>query len=125
MQNTQHVIRSTNRHEFKRWLIASLKLPEDSTYSQIKRALGPILATHKPRVDRTFLGWLRRQARRDDPIGDLAKDTINDRRRPRGLTPDSLYDRMVDAGACEQAFDALVEARLEFSEFLKTVDSGA
>ena len=123
MQNHATTFKSTNRLEFKRWLISALGLPEDATYSQIKRALSPVLAGHKKRVDRTFLGWLRRQAKRDDPIGDLAKDTIEDRRRPRGLTPESLYNRMVDVGACEQAFQALVDARREFAGFLAALEA--
>ena len=32
----------------------------------------------------TFIGWLREQTGRDDPIGDLAKDWFRDHSRPRG-----------------------------------------
>lgn len=66
---------------------------------------------------RTFGAWLKTQQRRDDPIGDLARDFLRDCRL-RKITPDSigkpseLRDLMTDA--CREASQALREAAGEY-----------
>ncbi len=65
-----------------------------------------------------FWLWLREQRRRDDPVGDLARDVFMD----RGLSrynfkrggPDILRYKMVIRGACQEAMRALDMAQQEW-----------
>lgn len=62
----------------------------------------------------SFYAWLTRQVDRDEPIGDLARDVVDDRDFPRGLhTLPELLDhlRFKRADTCvqevaEEAWDA-------------------
>ena len=67
----------------------------------------------------SFGTWLKRQAQRHDPIGDLAGDFIADLRRtqhgvPSQWTPKALRHRMMFLGACTEAFEALAAAEAEW-----------
>lgn len=65
----------------------------------------------------TFRTWLWAQRRREDPIGDLARDVRLDRQlRGRPLTPRRLAQRLQEAGACEGAEVALERATQEYRE---------
>jgi len=59
-----------------------------------------------------FYTWLRKQQKRDDPIGDLARDAMRDTKFPRELCEVRVYLR--SAGACEGALTAFNNARKEF-----------
>ena len=59
-----------------------------------------------------FTFWLVHQADRDDPVGDLSRDFINDC-RPRFETIEHLRVH-IRARACREARQALAEARREF-----------
>ena len=63
----------------------------------------------------TFRGWLLAQRRRQDPVGDLARDLKEDREF-RGRTVGSLRERMIDLGACDLAMVALERAAVEYSQ---------
>ena len=60
-----------------------------------------------------FVFWLTRQADRDDPVGDLARDFINDVRRPRFDNIEHLRVHIY-SGSCHEAQQALAEAIREF-----------
>ena len=70
-----------------------------------------------PTTRRAFGTWLKAQTRRDDPIGDLAKDFLRDCRL-RKITPVSIGKpsdlRALMLGACPEALRALREAAGEF-----------
>lgn len=68
----------------------------------------------------TFKAWLRTQKRRDDPVGDFARDALEDRRFPR-VSTDTLgggwtkVRRHLQAiGACDSAEDAGFQAWREY-----------
>lgn len=70
----------------------------------------------------TFGTWLKRQAHRDDHIGDLAQDFLSDLRRtghgvPSQWTPHHLHQRLTYLDACTEAFDALSDAEAEWRSF--------
>jgi 5-methylcytosine-specific restriction endonuclease McrA len=62
-----------------------------------------------------FRQWLRRQEKRDDPIGDLARDMSRD---PGQSLPNpslsDLYHYIRVAGACDGALQALIDAYREW-----------
>lgn len=60
-----------------------------------------------------FSDWLRAQADRDDPVGDLARDFVTDRRR-RAVGVRGLSVRLYELGACDGAHRALLRAEGEF-----------
>jgi len=62
-----------------------------------------------------FEDWLRKQKKRNDPIGDLANDYIAT--RSRGAIEKSPHW----SGACFKAQDALVEAKKEFEQYKKEI----
>ena len=68
----------------------------------------------------SFHRWLMLQIKRDDPIGDLARDVKIDHER-RGKWPYAAVDReeyvqyLAYTGACIGACDALVEAWEEWT----------
>ena len=62
----------------------------------------------------SFYLWLRQQRRRDDPVGDLAKDVWDDRRNLRGHTVSAIRDRIISSGGCSQALAALDTAVAEY-----------
>ena len=65
-----------------------------------------------PVPEMTFIAWLKKQKDRDDPIGDLAKDFIDDtkRRNRRKFTVE--YLRSVNA--CSDAIKAFNQATKEY-----------
>lgn len=61
----------------------------------------------------TFMQWLRKQAKRDDPIGDLARDAKADRRhKPKSRAGWQRFLQSVNA--CEGAKVAANEAWDEY-----------
>lgn len=58
----------------------------------------------------TFTAWLRKQEKRDDPIGDLARDYIR-----AGRLPNS-EDRMRD-----HIRETLEEAESEYQDYVRTL----
>lgn len=61
----------------------------------------------------SFNQWLKKQVKRNDPIGDLARDAANDsERKPRTL--EGWRDHLYDNSACDGAFVALGEAYSEW-----------
>ena len=62
-------------------------------------------------MDHRFTNWLRRQADRVDPIGDLAKDFLEDKTAPRGFF--ALRHRINTRG-CVEARAALADAIAEW-----------
>ena len=88
------------------------------------------------RPDLSFSRWLRSQRRRDDPVGDLARDTIAD--DWRGLSPASLRlhlrERHPDASdavrealgvAASEYFATLSERQAWTSEVVRDMISNA
>jgi hypothetical protein len=61
----------------------------------------------------TFRLWLSQQRRRHDPVGDLARDALQDGVRWR--TPRELRHRLDARDACEGAYESLRRARDEFA----------
>jgi len=63
----------------------------------------------------TFNQWLKIQVKRDDPIGDLAKDSATDeRRKPHNGNRAAWHNFLSAAGACSEAHLALDEAWDEY-----------
>lgn len=62
----------------------------------------------------SFSRWLRRQRRRDDAVGDLARDVREDPDWP-GRTLRTMHNYLLDVGACDGANDALHAAWAEWS----------
>ena len=64
---------------------------------------------------RSFRNWMAQQVDRDDPIGDLAGDAL---RKSSGAwtSRTDLKAKMVAAGACAEAMQALEDAGKEFAE---------
>jgi len=55
-----------------------------------------------------FYGWLKKQRKRDDPIGDIARDAMEDRDFPRRAKSLTVYvDYLEDINACGDAISAL------------------
>lgn len=72
----------------------------------------------------TFGAWLKRQAHRDDFIGDLAQDFIRDINAtghgyPSQWSPRSLRHRLMYLDACPGAFDALEAAVTEWKQLAR------
>jgi hypothetical protein len=62
---------------------------------------------------RSFLAWIRQQAKRDDPVGDLARDLRAD--APKGrVTKAAWLDYLRASNACGDAIAAFREAWREF-----------
>ena len=67
----------------------------------------------------TFNRWLRAQATRKDPVGDLARDFCADRPAESGIRvtcPGDLARRLEWHGACAGAYEALGRAEAEWLE---------
>ena len=64
-----------------------------------------------------FIPWLRRQVERDDPIGDLARDTFVNR-SDAGRSLLSLEKYMFGHHAIPEAWDALEKAKKEYKEYV-------
>jgi transcriptional regulator with XRE-family HTH domain/uncharacterized protein YozE (UPF0346 family) len=63
----------------------------------------------------TFAHWLRKQVKRNDPIGDLARDAAQDRTFPIDTSGGpKLRSYMRSRGACAEAVDALDDALTEW-----------
>ena len=63
---------------------------------------------------KTFYSWLRQQRWRDDEVGDLARDVWDDRKNIRDHSVSGIKYRMLTAGACFEALEALDTAVAEF-----------
>jgi hypothetical protein len=62
-----------------------------------------------------FKAWLRTQVRREDKVGDLSRDAIQDRCWPRGRAPLQHLERHLEKhGAIPEAIEAL---NVVFSEW--------
>jgi hypothetical protein len=64
----------------------------------------------------SFSEWLRAQRRRDDPVGDLARDAMADDGWLGGRDLSALHGHLSRYGACEGAHDALDRAWREWRE---------
>lgn len=63
----------------------------------------------------TFNQWLKIQVKRDDPIGDLARDSaVDERRKPHNGNRTTWHNFLGAAGACGEAHLALDEAWDEY-----------
>jgi hypothetical protein len=60
-----------------------------------------------------FIDYLRAQAHRDDPVGDLARDVSNEKRRYGVM---GLRERLLLCAACDGAHRALFRAEQEWRE---------
>ncbi len=62
-----------------------------------------------------FKTWLSLQKDRDDPVGDLARDAIQDPNRPLKLGDWREYlGNVGEAGACDGALTAFERAKTEY-----------
>lgn len=67
-----------------------------------------------------FITWLRKQAHRDDPVGDLAGDTVRDIKyaKARIDSYESLRDRICICGGISSAVEtALRRAKAEYDAY--------
>ena len=62
----------------------------------------------------TFNKWLRKQAKRDDPVGDLAQDVMRDDRPVPHNTRGAWQSWLWFAGATTEAMQAFAEAWREY-----------
>lgn len=63
----------------------------------------------------TFNQWLKNQIKRDDPIGDVARDAaMDERRKPYNGDRKTWHNFLSLAGACREAHQALDEAWDEY-----------
>lgn len=62
----------------------------------------------------TFYNFLENQIDRDDPVGDLARDAMYDKRFPHIETEGALLSHLRIMGACDGALDAASEAWKEY-----------
>lgn len=63
----------------------------------------------------SFYRWLLKQEDRDDPIGDLAKDTQKDEAFPINTNAlKNIESHLINRLACDEAIQALREAHVEF-----------
>lgn len=62
-----------------------------------------------------FYRWLVKQSKREDPIGDLARDAVSDKAFPTAANSlDTLRNHLYSNRACDEAIVALTEAWTEF-----------
>lgn len=66
-------------------------------------------------VRKTFISWLKAQNKRNDSVGDLARDVIRDTEQPQSL--EDIKDSMAMYGACDGAHKALNKALLEYHNY--------
>lgn len=64
----------------------------------------------------TFKAWLGLQMKRDDPVGDLARDVLKDRTWPTTQDTVKLRQHMVKRGAVESALSSLDRAYTEYQK---------
>jgi len=68
----------------------------------------------------TFRRWLKRQAKRDGPIGDIARDVCSDTCANRLQNYHTTLTHIVtEHFACNGALDALFESYLEWREIAR------
>ena len=68
---------------------------------------------------RSFLAWLKRQATRNDPVGDLARDAKDDTSAPRGRATKAIWLQFLkSAGASDGAISAFRKGWDEFADEL-------
>ena len=75
----------------------------------------------------TFKAWLMLQMKRNDPVGDLARDVLKDRTWPPTQDTVKLRQYMVKRGVVENVLLALDRAYSEYqkqSERLRAPDRG-
>lgn len=64
----------------------------------------------------TFIEYLNQQTERQEPVGDIARDAMSDRKWPSQASTISEYHEHLDkAGACDAAHDALDRAWREYT----------
>ena len=63
-----------------------------------------------------FTLWLSAQVKREDPVGDLARDAGYDIDFPTSGKLSDYRDHLTDVGACRGALAALSRAWFEFQE---------
>ncbi len=68
----------------------------------------------------TFLAWLRKQADRDDAVGDFAADTMRLKKRPYNGDLAKWEDFLTNHFACPEAKEALQMAWKEYSATLRS-----
>jgi hypothetical protein len=71
-----------------------------------------------------FISWLKKQKKRDDPIGDLAGDMIDDKFKLNPESPSNTYDQLksrirIKSNDSSGALKALDEAWAEFNKVKK------
>lgn len=68
---------------------------------------------------RTFYTWLIVQSYRKDPVGDLAQDILQDNELPYKKTKKTLYNHILNCGACYECELAFEQAWSEYKLFRK------
>lgn len=66
---------------------------------------------------KTFYKWLLLQGYRRDPVGDLARDMIDDRELPIHKTKNSLLNHIINCDGCDDAITAFHRAWSEYKNF--------
>jgi len=62
----------------------------------------------------SFWRWLEQQRRRDDGVGDLARDALSDADWPRRIGVKRMHEHLLERHACEGAHDSLDRAWREW-----------
>ena len=86
--------------------------------SQSFNEVAPLI---KPEL--SFTDWLKKQKNRDSPLGDLAKEMLNDKRCPENATLDAYRNYLHSRGATWLAVQAFEKAWKAYKAFLKRKNS--
>jgi uncharacterized protein YozE (UPF0346 family) len=63
----------------------------------------------------TFQQWLAQQSKRDDSVGDLARDVQQDSETPRGNAKLAWRKHLIEMNACAAALQTLERAWVEYT----------
>lgn len=70
-------------------------------------------------ANQTFWAWLQQQAKRDDRVGDLARDARRDKETPRRSSSHEVWESYLhNVGASPEAIESLHEAFREYHGML-------
>ena len=70
----------------------------------------------------SFYQWIIKQTDRDDPVGDLANDIMDDSSFPKDGSYKSIYSHLVLVGACRECLDAFNMAMKEYDPAVETYE---
>jgi uncharacterized protein YozE (UPF0346 family) len=101
--------------------IGSLEIYKKANKKFLKYNLRPsnsenLFSDIPPQKKGNFYNWLKKQKDRDDPIGDLANDSLSDKSFPtESDSLEKIKTHLIVKNACDEAIQALKEAFDEFN----------